>query len=117
MDENNTNNQVNPTQVSDDDLKDLTGEELVELYAAQLLSDKGIEDKDGAQAKELKQELINKINEEILDALSDEKFEELKNTMDEGGDLDAVIESAGIDTAEIAQKAMQDFRAAYLGEA
>lgn len=118
MDTNNTNdNQVNPAEFSDEDFKNLTGDELVELYVTQLLKDKGVEDKDGKEAAELKAELMNKINEAILNALPDEKFDELKATMDNGGDLDAVIDGAGIDTAEIAQKAMQEFRAKYLGEA
>lgn len=113
----NTNpNPSGPAPVSEDDLKNLTGDELVELYVEQLLKDKGVEDADGSSRAELKTELTGRINEAILDALPDEKFEELKNAFDQDGDLDAVIDSAGIDTAEIATGVMKKFRAEYLGE-
>ncbi len=113
----NTNpNPSGPAPVSDDDLKNLTGDELVELYVEQLLKDKGVEDNDGAKRDELKTELTGRINEAILEALPDDKFEELKAAFEQDGDLDAIIDGAEIDTAEIATGVMKEFRAEYLGE-
>ncbi len=115
MNTDNTNTNQ-PTQVTDDDLKNLTGDELVELYVEQMLRDKGVEDNDGAKAQELKTQLVEDINTAILDELPDDKFEELKKRLDENGDLDAIIDEAGIDTAEVATRVMKEFRAKFLGE-
>ena len=102
--------------VTDDDLKDLSGEEMVELFVMQMIKDKGVNDADGEIAHNLQGELINKINEAIINELPDEKIDELGERLDSvtPEELEKIVEEAGIDTVAVTESAMQTFREEYL---
>ena len=104
------NNEIN--------INDMTSEEMVELYAEQLLKDKG-EETSEEKILALKERIIDRINMATLNALPAEKLEELNASLENGADVAQIqeaVDNAEIDVAAIAQQAMRDFREEYLKE-
>lgn len=106
------------------DLDQLSEEEMLELFVIGLMSDKGMDTLDEPVQKEIAQDLkeqaIYRINQAIIAALPDDKFNELNKKLDEGAINDEVmnkiVTESGIDVTKIVEETLLDFRKVYLGE-
>jgi|GEM_PF-801359 len=106
------------------DLDQLSEEEMLELFVIGLMNDKGMDTLDEPVQKEIAQDLkeqaIYRINQAIIAALPDDKFNELNKKLDEGAINDEVmnkiVTESGIDVTKIVEETLLDFRKVYLGE-
>lgn len=103
-------------------LSDKSEEEMLDIFVEKMLIDKGYaeldeETKEGFR-KDIKDELILRINEAIVAALPDDKLTELdelfKTDSASAEKINDIIERSGIDVSEPIQKTMMEFREVYL---
>lgn len=117
MDNNNDDNRT----LTEEELNNLSEDQLMDVYCEGLLAEKGVElsgeERDAARS-ELKERLGLEINRSILAALPDEKFAEIEAvTSDDGVDMDVaerVIKESGIDVNKITEETMGKFRELFL---
>lgn len=105
-------------------LNSLSDDEVLSVYMESLLIEKGLTDLDDEtrdnMISEMKERAVDLINYSIIEALPEDKAEELSNRIEQGEDgealMNAAIEEAGIDTGKITDDALAKFRELYLGE-
>ena len=105
-------------------LNSLSDDEVLSVYMESLLIEKGLTDLDDetrdSMISEMKERAVDLINYSIIEALPEDKAEELSNRIEQGEDgealMNAAIEEAGIDTGKITDDALAKFRELYLGE-
>lgn len=105
-------------------LNSLSDDEVLSVYMESLLVEKGLTDLDDEtrdnMISEMKERAVDLINYSIIEALPEDKAEELSNRIEQGEDgealMNAAIEEAGIDTGKITDDALAKFRELYLGE-
>lgn len=105
-------------------LNSLSDDEVLGVYMESLLIEKGLTDLDDEtrdnMISEMKERAVDLINYSIIEALPEDKAEELSNRIEQGEDgetlMNAAIEEAGIDTGKITDDALAKFRELYLGE-
>lgn len=100
-------------------------DEKLEAFVLQMIADKGAELDDEAKEDE-KERLLDEINEKVdeamINALPDDRAEKLNKLLDERGDeatereIHAIIYASTNEINEAVEKAMNDFREAYLKE-
>ena len=87
-------------------------------FAEKLMADKGISLSPEEKSK-LKDEINGKINQAVLEHLSDEQLQKLselvKDPSFDSAKMDEFIAGTGINIDEIVEKASNDFRNEYLG--
>ena len=100
-------------------------DEKLEAFVEQLIADKGVELDDEAKEEEkdrLLDELNNKLDEAMVNALPEDKAEKLNNLLDEKGDeateseIHAVLYSSTNEISAAIDKTLNDFRDGYLKE-
>ena len=92
-------------------------QEPIDKYASQLLGEKGI-----AETPEIRADLVEQLNDAIdralFESLTIEQIDELKQADAEGRATDEMLQqmlaSARINTTEVANKALVEFREKYL---
>lgn len=110
--------------VTEEELAQLTPEQMLDAFVMQMLMDKGIADAgEEAVAKfheDLKTMLVEEINRSLLAALPEEKLNQISASAENGElnteSLTQAIEESGIDTAKITEETMMKFREIYLAE-
>lgn len=119
---NDNNNTNNGEFLTDEQLENMSEDQLLELFCEQLMVDKGLENLEGEERdearKQLKEALTLEINKSILAALPDEKFDELDRQMEDGAlSEEAVmkaVDEANLDLNKITEETMTKFRELYL---
>ena len=90
----------------------------IDEFVDRLLSEKGIHDADPNYKDELKEKILDQIDEAALEELSDERVAELARLVDDptfdGHKMRDYIIRAGVDVDDVAQATMQTFRAQFL---
>ena len=103
---------------SEDVLQDMTQEELMMLYAAELVEEKGVEDTDGSEVRRVRDELDDAVNAAIVDELPEEKVNELNTKIVQGEVdsemIDRTVLEAGIDVEKVAEDALKRYRDNYI---
>lgn len=111
-------------QITEEELNQMSDEQLLDLFVEQLLTDKGLDALEGEIRKEvhddLKEKVVFELNRAILAALPEEEFDKL-NAKIEAGEVDGeaiteTVKNSGIDIDKITETAMMDFRKAFLEE-
>lgn len=95
-----------------------TKEALISELVNQMMIEKGADRADLAEKARLEQELNARVDESIVDALSDEQLMYLDQQLDAGmsdEDLESFFANSGIDFSTVVQNEVGAFRAAYLG--
>lgn len=93
----------------------------IEQFIEMILTKKGInlepEIRRGLVA-DLGKRLANRINRDIINALSDEEFAQVERLVDQGrmSEVQAVIDASSIDQRAITARAMIEFGQDYLGK-
>ena len=109
-------------QTIKDSLSNISDDQAVAAFIEELIEDKGLggidEEKKAELRATLDESLTDTINQALLYALPDEKFnelEELANSDDVTSEqVTELIANSGIDVKAVASEAMADFRRAFL---
>ena len=107
----------------DDQIANMSNEEVIENFARGLLAEKNLGEMDEATEKDMINDLIERINEfinrAVLESLPKEKLDELDNMIEnDAATPEAVaqlIQNSGIDAGAVSVEAMAKFREVYLG--
>lgn len=107
----------------DDQIANMSNEEVIENFARGLLAEKNLGEMDEATEKDMINDLIERINEfinrAVLESLPKEKLDELDNMIEnDAATPEAVaqlIQNSGIDAGTVSVEAMAKFREVYLG--
>lgn len=99
-----------------------TEDEMLDMFVAQMLVDKGFvglsEELREEFHRDIRERLVLRINEAIVAALPDDKLMALEEMLEGEGatpeGVNELVESAGVDMTEPIRDAMMDFRRAYL---
>lgn len=94
-----------------------TKDSVISEFIDRMMAEKGVNADLGEKAR-LEQELGNRIDESVVNALSDEQLITLDQQLDAGisdEDLERFFENSGIDFAEVVKNTAENFRLAYLG--
>lgn len=106
-------------QLTEEELKNLSQDELLALFVEQLLIDKGEEATDERRA-ELVLEVNDRINMAVLRQMPDEMLDRLNAALDDPNtsddEIEKMISESGVDIAKTANEEMVKFRDEYLGE-
>ena len=106
-------------QLTEEELQNLSQDEIVALFVEQLLVDKG-EGATDQRRMELAEEISDKINVEVLGRMSDETLDRLNAALDNpnstDGEIEEIIMNSGVNVAEVTEKILMDFREEYLGK-
>ena len=101
-------------------LEGTSQDEMVSVYVYSLMEDKGENPEDIEAHKALKQQVVGAVNDAIIDALPEEKAEELNKLFEQDEatpeKVAEVVASAGIDTQAITEQTLEKFREDYLGD-
>lgn len=123
MENTNTSLDNTDTEANIDTLLDgKTDDEMLDMFVDQLIKDKNLSISDpdvlAELKKDLRERLINIINQNIIDNLPDSKLNELDQLLDsENVTADAInqiVEDSAINIADIVEKTMLAFRDVYL---
>lgn len=113
---------MNNNGFTEEELNNMSEEQLLDLFVEQMLKDKGLDNLEGELRQQvhddLKEKLTFEVNKAILMALPEDKFNEL-NAKVESGEAGAeeimnAVRESGINVDEITSAAMQDFRRVFL---
>jgi|GEM_PF-2024837 len=114
-----------PASQDDADLKaleNMSDEEFLEAFAAGLLVEKNLGDMDDETRADMVHDLVERIttfvNRAILEALPEEKLDEINQLSDNNASLEEinkVVQGTGIDVNQITASALEKFRTIYLG--
>lgn len=123
------NNDAQPTNAqdqmfTDEELNNMSEDELLDVYVSQLIFDKGLKDLNDDLLREvhkdIKERLVFQINRAMVAALPDDKLDELNKMLDEGRadaeNVSQLVNDAGIDAEKITEETMKKFREVYLSE-
>ena len=107
-----------------EDLEDLSEEELIYLFVEQLMIDKGMADLDEALKNEVRDDLTKsllfQVNRAILMALPDEDYKILGDQLDSGEatmeTVQEAVKAAGVDVDKVVRETMEKFREIYLDD-
>ncbi len=106
-------------QLTEDELQNLSQDELLALFVEQLLVDKGEEATDNLRAN-LSLKISDRINLGILHAMPDEMLDKVNEALDDPNvsdeEIEKMISESGVDIAKVTSEAMTAFRNEYLGE-
>ena len=101
----------------------ITQDQVIAVYLERMLKDKGEWAEDAQEQKRqmerLRQKLDERVEREMIRALSDDQLDELERRLDDGmtdDEMEEFLENTGVDFGAAARKAMIEFRAEYLGE-
>ena len=101
----------------------ITQDQVIAVYLERMLKDKGEWAEDAQEQKRqierLRQKLDERVEREMIQALSDDQLDELERRLDDGmtdDEMEEFLENTGVDFGAAARKAMIEFRAEYLGE-
>ena len=101
----------------------ITQDQVIAVYLERMLKDKGEWAEDAQEQKRqierLRQKLDERVEREMIRALSDDQLDELDRRLDDGmtdDEMEEFLENTGVDFGAAARKAMIEFRAEYLGE-
>ena len=101
----------------------ITQDQVIAVYLERMLKDKGEWAEDAQEQKRqierLRQKLDERVEREMIRALSDDQLDELDRRLDDGmtdDEMEEFLENTGVDFGAAARKAMVEFRAEYLGE-
>ena len=105
-------------------LESMSDDEVLDIFMESLLIEKGFADLDDEtrtkMIAELKERAIDMINYSIVDALPEDKAEEVSEKIERGEDaeeaMNAAVAESGIDANKITEEALVKFRELYLGE-
>lgn len=105
-------------------LESMSDDEVLDIFMESLLIEKGFADLDDEtrtkMIAELKERAIDMINYSIVDALPEDKAEEVSEKIERGEDaeeaMNAAVAESGIDANKITEEALAKFRELYLGE-
>ncbi len=105
--------------LTEEELQNLSQDEVMALFVEQLLVDKGVEATDELRA-ELAEKISDRVNMEILKGMSDEMLDQLNAALDNpevsDEEIERMIESSGVDVAKVTGETMLAFREEYLGK-
>lgn len=113
-------------QISEEELNNMSEDQLLDLFVDQMLRDKGLADNPDTETyremhEDLKQKLIFEVNRAVLASMPDDKFDELNARMEnEELDSDTILQAvkdAGVDIDQVTETAMKDFREVFLNGA
>ena len=84
------------------------------------MEDKGENPEDAEAHVALKQQVVAAVNDAIIDALPDDKAEEMNKLFEQNEatpeKIAKIVANSGVDTQAITEEALDKFRADYLGE-
>lgn len=104
----------------ENNLENTSQDEMVSIYVYALMEDKGENPEDKEEHAALKQQVVAAINDAIIDALPEEKAEELNKLFEQNEatpeKVAEVVASAGVDTQAITEEVLEKFREDYLGD-
>lgn len=103
--------------LTESDVQNMSESELLMAFVEQLILEKG-----GVATEEAKAQLLEALNEKInvsiLNAMPDASLERLNALLDSpevtNQQIDALINESGVNTDEVVEKAMIEFRTEYL---
>ena len=109
-------------QTTNQGLPNIAGGEVVAQFAKSLIEEKGLTNLAPEQQARLQrmieEKTIELVNQAIIYALPDDRFDELEKMMDqpdvEDSKIIELIEGSGLDLSKIATEVMNEFRQAYL---
>ena len=102
-------------------LENMSDDELMDAFAEQLMTDKGLKELDDATFGHLKDDLKERLNFQIsraiLAQLPEDKLTEMNEKLDRKDNeaVEQILAEAKIDIAQTTQDTMLTFRDAYLG--
>ena len=95
-------------------------EELISIYVYTLREEKGENPEDAEAHVALERQVTAAVNDAIIDALPDDKAEEMNKLFEQNEatpeKIAEIVANSGIDTQAITEEALDKFRADYLGE-
>ena len=101
----------------------ITQEQVIATFLERLLKEKGEWAADTEtqkrQVEQLRRKLDDRVELEMMRALSDDQLDELERRLDDGMDddeLELFLEGTGVDYAAETRRALNGFLAEYLGE-
>lgn len=101
----------------------ITQEQVIAAFLERLLKEKGEWAADTEtqkrQVEQLRRKLDDRVELEMMRALSDDQLDELERRLDDGMDddeLELFLEGTGVNFAAATRRALIGFRAEYLGE-
>ena len=119
------NNDTSNSQVTDDELNNLTNDEAIDLFIRGIMEEKGVKTPTDEIAKDIFEELRNSLLEQIdrslIAELPEDKLEELNRMASQNGQIDPkiiakMVQEANIDVEEVTGITMARFRDLYLGK-
>ena len=103
-------------ELPEDILADLDQGQIIQIYVAKMMMDKGVEPTDELRNK-LAEELSDKITKNLILAMPDYLVKELNERLDAGSgdeEIEKAIDESGIDVETITEQTMTAFREEYL---
>ena len=95
-------------------------EELISIYVYTLREEKGENLEDAEAHVALERQVTAAVNDAIIDALPDDKAEEMNKLFEQNEatpeKIAEIVANSGIDTQAITEEALDKFRADYLGD-
>lgn len=106
-------------QLTEEELQNLSQDELLALFVEQLLVDKGVEATDELRT-DLALKISDRINMGILQGMSDEMLDKLNKALDDPNvsdeEIEKMINESGVDVSKVTNDVMIAFRKEYLGK-
>lgn len=101
----------------------ITQDQVLDVFLERVLKDKGEwasdAQKQKKQLEQLRRKLDDRIELEMMRALTDDQLDELERRLDDGmsdDELEKFLDETGVNFGEAARKGLIGFRADYLGE-
>ena len=119
-----TDGQVMTDEELKQQLEGMSNDEVLDIFLESLLIEKGFTNLDDETRTEmiaqLKERAVDMINYSIIEALPEDKVEEVTTKIDNGENAEeaknAAIKESGVDAEKITGEALEKFRELYLGE-
>lgn len=111
--------------LTDEELNNLSEDQLLDMYVEQLIAEKDLGDLDDEVKAEihndLKERVLFQVNRAVIAALPDAELDELNKSIDDGSinedKMAELVKRSGINTDDIVQRTMVEFREVYLNGA
>ncbi len=111
-------------QTTNQGLPNVAGEEAIAKFAGNLIEEKGLTNLSSEQKATLQhaieEKLVELVNQAIIYAMPEDKFEELEKMVDRDDaneeEIVNLITNSGVDLQKIATEVMTEFRQAYLAD-
>lgn len=109
-------------ELTDEELNNLSEDQLLDMFVEQLIAEKDLGDLDDEVKAEihndLKERVLFQVNRAVIAELPDAELDELNKSIDDNSinaeKMAELVKRAGINTDEIVQKTMLEFREVYL---